>query len=84
LFVVSKEIVLVAGAGGLVGRATIDQYFSESGSDVIGLSRRPPQPQTGAAHVPVDLTDAAACGARLGEIAASPTLFTAPCARNRI
>jgi nucleoside-diphosphate-sugar epimerase len=68
LFVVSKGIVLVAGAGGLVGRATIDQYLSESGWDVIGLSRRPPQPQTGAAHVAVDLTDAAACGARLGEI----------------
>jgi nucleoside-diphosphate-sugar epimerase len=62
LFVVSKGIVLVAGAGGLVGRATIDQYLSESGWDVIGLSRRPPQPQTGAAHVAVDLTDAAACG----------------------
>jgi len=66
--VVSKGIVLVAGAGGLVGRATTDQYLSESGWDVIGLSRRPPQPQTGAAHVAVDLTDAAACGARLGEI----------------
>jgi nucleoside-diphosphate-sugar epimerase len=49
LIVVSKGIVLVAGAGGLVGRTTTDQYLSESGWDVIGLSRRPPQPQTGAA-----------------------------------
>jgi NAD(P)-dependent dehydrogenase (short-subunit alcohol dehydrogenase family) len=68
VFVASKGIVLVAGAGGLVGRATIDQYFSEGEWDVIGLSRRPPQPRTGAVHVAVDLSDAAACNARLGDI----------------
>jgi nucleoside-diphosphate-sugar epimerase len=68
VFVASKGIVLVAGAGGLVGRATIDQYFSEGEWDVIGLSRRLPQPRTGAVHVAVDLSDAAACNARLGDI----------------
>ena len=64
----SKGIVLVAGAGGLVGRATIDQYVSEGAWNVIGVSRRPPQPKTGAVHVAVDLTDAAACNAQLGDI----------------
>ncbi len=64
---VSKGIVLVAGAGGLVGRATIDQYLSE-GFDVVALSRRPPEPPTGAAHIAVDLADAVACHARLGEL----------------
>jgi nucleoside-diphosphate-sugar epimerase len=68
LIVASKGTVLVAGAGGLVGRATIDQYRSEGGWEVVALSRRPPEPPTGAAHLAVDLTDAAACRARLGEI----------------
>ena len=64
----SKGIVLVAGAGGLVGRATVDQYLSEGGWEAVALSRRPPAPPTGAAHLAVDLTDAVACRARLGEI----------------
>jgi uncharacterized protein YbjT (DUF2867 family) len=68
LFVASKGTVLVAGAGGLVGRATIDHYRSEGGWEVVALSRRPPQPPTGATHLAMDLTDPTACGARLGEI----------------
>ncbi|MGX7706533.1 SDR family oxidoreductase [Methylobacterium sp. Gmos1] len=59
--------VLVAGAGGLVGRAVIDHYLS-AGWEVIALSRRPPEPATGAAHLAVDLSDAAQCRARLSEI----------------
>jgi nucleoside-diphosphate-sugar epimerase len=66
--VASKGTVLVAGAGGLVGRAAIEHYLSEGGWDVIALSRRAPQPATGAAHIAVDLTDAEACRARLGDI----------------
>jgi nucleoside-diphosphate-sugar epimerase len=68
LFVASKGTVFVAGAGGLVGRATIDHYRSEGGWEVVALSRRPPQPPTGATHLAMDLTDPTACGARLGEI----------------
>jgi nucleoside-diphosphate-sugar epimerase len=60
--------VLVAGAGGLVGRATIDHFQSEGGWDVVALSRRPPDPPTGVAHLSVDLTDAAACRAALGQL----------------
>jgi nucleoside-diphosphate-sugar epimerase len=66
--VASKGTVLVAGAGGLVGRAVIDHYLADGGWKVIALSRRPPEPPTGATHLAVDLTDAAACRARLGEI----------------
>ncbi len=64
----SKGTVLVAGAGGLVGRATIDQYRAEGGWEVLALSRKPPEPPTGAAHLAVDLTDREACSAQLDEI----------------
>lgn len=64
----AKGTVLVAGAGGLVGRAAIEQYLSEGGWDVVALSRRAPDPPTGAAHLAVDLADPQACRARLGEV----------------
>ena len=63
-----KGTVLIAGAGGLVGRATIDRYLTQGGWDVIALSRRAPEPATGAAHITVDLADAESCRARLGEL----------------
>ncbi len=59
--------VLVAGASGLVGRAVIEHYLS-AGWEVIALSRRPPEPATGAIHLAVDLADAAQCRARLAEV----------------
>jgi nucleoside-diphosphate-sugar epimerase len=64
----TRGTVLIAGAGGLIGRATIDRYLSEGGWDVIALSRRVPDPATGAAHIAIDLTDIASCKARLGEL----------------
>jgi nucleoside-diphosphate-sugar epimerase len=64
----SKGTVLVAGAGGLVGRAVIAQYLAEGGWDVIALSRREPEPATGAAHIAVDLTDAEGCRAGLAPL----------------
>jgi len=64
----TRGTVLIAGAGGLVGRATIDRYLGEGGWDVIALSRRLPEPATGAAHIAVDLADMASCRARLGEL----------------
>lgn len=64
----SRGTVLIAGAGGLVGRATIDQYRAQGGWDVVALSRRAPEPATGVAHVAVDFADAASCQARLSEL----------------
>ena len=63
-----KGTVIVAGAGGLVGRAVIDRYLSEGGWNVVALSRRPPDPATGAAHLAVDLTDAQSCRDRLAAL----------------
>ncbi|MGC8525444.1 MAG: SDR family oxidoreductase [Acidibrevibacterium sp.] len=64
----SERTVLVAGAGGLVGRAVIEHYLARGNVDVIALSRHPPIPHTGARFIAVDLTDAAGCAARLGDL----------------
>lgn len=63
-----KGVVLIAGAGGLVGRAAIDHLLERGDFEIIALSRKPPDPATGAQHIGVDLTDAAACRAQLGDI----------------
>ncbi|MEV0069180.1 NAD-dependent epimerase/dehydratase family protein [Amycolatopsis sp. NPDC050768] len=53
--------VLVAGASGLVGAACVSA-FAQAGWDVVAVSRRAPETEPGVpfAHVPLDLTDAAA------------------------
>jgi nucleoside-diphosphate-sugar epimerase len=55
--------VLIAGASGLVGAAAIDRFISAGEWQVVAVSRRRPQTQTGGPfeHVSVDLRDAAAC-----------------------
>lgn len=62
----AKGTVLVAGAGGLIGRAVIAHYLAQGGWEVLALSRRAPAPETGATHIAVDLADPASCAARLG------------------
>lgn len=57
-----RKTVLVAGATGLVGYATLRHFAQTPGTDVIAMSRRP-SPGPGAQHLPVDLTDEAACRA---------------------
>lgn len=55
-----QEHILVAGATGLVGFAAM-KHFAERGYKVTALSRRKPFETFGAAHIPLDLTDRAAC-----------------------
>ena len=59
--------VLIAGATGLVGEAAVAQ-FAAAGWDVIGVSRRTPEPVAKGSfrHLAVDLTDAAACREAFG------------------
>lgn len=57
--------VLVAGALGIVGRATVAHYLG-SGWDVIGLSRRAPAVGTPGRFLSVDLTNAGDCREKLG------------------
>ena len=59
-----RPCLLVAGAGGVVGAAAVEHFAGLPGWDVLALSRRrPPDLPSGVAHLPLDLTDAAACRA---------------------
>ncbi|GGO91850.1 SDR family oxidoreductase [Wenjunlia tyrosinilytica] len=62
--------VLVAGAGGVIGRHAAAQYALQPGRLVRGVSRRTPQDATWE-HLPVDLADRGA--ARAGLAAAGDT-----------
>lgn len=55
-----QEHILVAGATGLVGFAAM-KHFAGRGYKVTALSRRKPFETFGATHLPLDLTDRAAC-----------------------
>jgi nucleoside-diphosphate-sugar epimerase len=52
--------VLIAGATGLVGRAAMKHFGSQSDCEVVALSRRKPAETFGARWLALDLTDAAA------------------------
>jgi nucleoside-diphosphate-sugar epimerase len=58
--------VLVVGASGVIGAATVEK-FAKEGWDVIAISRRRPVLPAGIKfeHVSVDLTDGAACAAAI-------------------
>ncbi|MET8205925.1 NAD-dependent epimerase/dehydratase family protein [Streptomyces sp. NPDC005373] len=66
--------VLVAGASGLIGTAAITAFAAE-GWDVAAFSRRPPEVSGSVrfAHVPTDLTDAAATRDAVAALAPQPT-----------
>ncbi|HYZ24591.1 MAG TPA: NAD-dependent epimerase/dehydratase family protein, partial [Rhodopila sp.] len=64
----ARKTVLVAGASGLVGSAVARHFAQVPEANVIALSRRPP-PEPAARHLPLDLTDAAACDAAAREMA---------------
>ena len=59
------KTVLVAGASGVVGQAAVDHFAKLPGWNTIAVSRRAPLVRASSAwkHVPLDLTDAAACRA---------------------
>jgi nucleoside-diphosphate-sugar epimerase len=58
-----KHTILIAGASGVVGTAAVEHFASLADWDVLALSRRPSLLPEGVRHVPLDLTDAAACAA---------------------
>ena len=62
----SDPAVLIAGATGLVGLAAAEHYAALPGWQVLALSRRQPDLPANVRHLPVDLTDAAACRHALG------------------
>jgi nucleoside-diphosphate-sugar epimerase len=64
---VSQRRVLVVGASGLVGEASIEAFLDD-GWSVVAVSRRRPDLASGRrfAHLSLDLTDAGATGAAIG------------------
>ncbi len=65
----TRKTVLIAGASGLVGYAALKHFAAAGNAEVIALSRRRPAELFGARHLPLDLTDAAACAASSGALA---------------
>src|SRR3979490_3359344 len=59
--------VVVAGATGLVGNATL-RHFGSSECETIALRARKPRDLRGARHVQGDLTDAAQCAAMAAQL----------------
>jgi len=59
----AKHVLLVAGAGGIVGTAAIEHFSALPDWEVIAVSRRPVALPDGVSHLRLDLTDAAACDA---------------------
>ncbi len=60
--------ILIAGALGLVGRAVLEHCESLPGCEIVALSRRPPEFETKAQFVSVDLADPADCRAKLSPL----------------
>jgi nucleoside-diphosphate-sugar epimerase len=58
---------LVVGVSGIVGYRIAEALAGDPGWSVTGVSRRPPADRS-FAHVPLDLTDAAECFAKLRDI----------------
>ncbi|MFV8817881.1 SDR family oxidoreductase [Haliea sp. E17] len=64
--------MLVVGATGVVGEAALHHFAAAPGWDVVGISRRSPEPAAngGFHHLQLDLTDAPACAAATRQLAA--------------
>ncbi|TCT06226.1 SDR family oxidoreductase [Aquabacter spiritensis] len=60
----TKKLAVIAGATGVIGRGLADTLARRPDWDVVALARRPVE-VPGVRFIPVDLTDTAACRARL-------------------
>ena len=60
------KTVLVVGVSGLIGHAAAEQFASEPGWDVVGVSRRVPTDLPGVRLQSVDLLDESSCRAAFG------------------
>jgi nucleoside-diphosphate-sugar epimerase len=64
----TRHCALIPGVTGVVGRALARYLAAQPDWEVIGLARHVPQEHTSYPVVLVDLADATACHARLGEL----------------
>jgi nucleoside-diphosphate-sugar epimerase len=70
--------VVIAGASGIIGQAAVRQFL-DSGWEVVGVSRRPPDALGHARleHLAVDLRDAEACAAAFADLGATHLVYAA-------
>ena len=68
---------VVIGGLGVIGRALIDHLTQDREWDVVALSRRPPDFETTARFVSVDLSDRDAAHAKLAELDQTTHVFYA-------
>jgi nucleoside-diphosphate-sugar epimerase len=72
------KTVIVAGAGGVIGRGVLAHFDSTRELELIGVSRRPFEFSTRARHLPIDLSDRAACEGLLSQLSgATHIVFSA-------
>jgi nucleoside-diphosphate-sugar epimerase len=64
-----KHTILIAGASGVVGKAATEHFAAQPDFEVLALSRRSFALPDGVIHVPLDLTDRAACLAAADNLA---------------
>jgi nucleoside-diphosphate-sugar epimerase len=64
----SRKVVLVVGASGIVGYAAMRHFRTAEDCEVIAVSRRRPDETFGARHIPLDLTDTARCAEIFGSL----------------
>ena len=67
--------LLIAGASGIIGQATVEHFSALPGWQVTALSRRRGQWPDAVRHLAIDLTDAQACQAVRAEVAGVTHLF---------
>jgi len=75
----TRKLVVIAGATGVVGHAALQAFARDDGADVVALSRRAPAlPADGRCrHVALDLADAGACRRAAGALAGATHLVYA-------
>jgi len=71
------KTIIVAGAGGVIGRAAAQHFVEQPGTIVYALSRRTEGHVEGVRSIPVDLHDAAAVRERLAPVGATHLIFAA-------
>jgi len=72
-----RKVAVVVGALGVIGRYIVERLLAEADWHVVGLSRRAAAEGPRYRHIPVDLLDAAACGAKLKELTDATHVFYA-------
>ncbi len=73
----ARNVAVVVGALGVIGRYIVERLLAEADWDVVGLSRRAAPEAARYRHVSVDLLDEAACGARLAGLTDATHVFYA-------